>query len=146
MRNFLDAFETRKRSFISAFSIRMTVPLNKNLQKKLNGHVTGKYLLLQPQEESFPRKMTTQYLVLYFNSIVKSFCRTNSAQCFLFSFKYVSQSKFSSRKHWQTFVANTQGNKCSNAFVKMNEWRLQNPNFTWVLLILLEFFLRNTKW
>ena len=27
MRNFWDSFETRKRSFISAFSIRMTVPL-----------------------------------------------------------------------------------------------------------------------
>ena len=28
MRNFQDTFETRKRSFISAFSICMTVPLN----------------------------------------------------------------------------------------------------------------------
>ena len=28
MQNFLDAFETRKRSFISAISICMTVPLN----------------------------------------------------------------------------------------------------------------------
>ena len=27
MRNFQDTFETRKRSFISAFSILMTVPL-----------------------------------------------------------------------------------------------------------------------
>ena len=31
MRNFEDNFETRKRSFISAFSICMTVPLNKIL-------------------------------------------------------------------------------------------------------------------
>ena len=30
MRNFQDTFETRKRSFISAFSICMTVPLIKN--------------------------------------------------------------------------------------------------------------------
>ena len=29
MRNLQDTFETRKRSFISAFSICMTVPLNK---------------------------------------------------------------------------------------------------------------------
>ena len=28
MRNFQDTFETQKRSFISAFSICMTVPLN----------------------------------------------------------------------------------------------------------------------
>ena len=33
MRNFQDTFETRKRSFISAFSISMTVPL-KYLQNK----------------------------------------------------------------------------------------------------------------
>ena len=31
MRNFQDNFETRKRSFISAFLICMTVPLNKHL-------------------------------------------------------------------------------------------------------------------
>ena len=30
MRNFQDTFETRKRSFISAFSICMTVPLRRN--------------------------------------------------------------------------------------------------------------------
>ena len=30
MRNFQDTFETRKRSFISAFSICMTVPLRKD--------------------------------------------------------------------------------------------------------------------
>ena len=29
MRNFQDAFETRKRLFVSAFSICMTVPLNR---------------------------------------------------------------------------------------------------------------------
>ena len=29
MQNFQNTFETRKRSFISAFSICMTVPLNK---------------------------------------------------------------------------------------------------------------------
>ena len=29
MRNFQDTFEARKRSFISAFSISMTVPLRK---------------------------------------------------------------------------------------------------------------------
>ena len=28
MRNFQDTFETQKRLFISAFSIRMTIPLN----------------------------------------------------------------------------------------------------------------------
>ena len=28
MRNFMDTFETRKRSFISAFAICMTVPLS----------------------------------------------------------------------------------------------------------------------
>ena len=47
MRNFQDAFETRKRSFISAFSICMTVPLSTNpsgilikikLKKKLYEH------------------------------------------------------------------------------------------------------------
>ena len=38
MRNFQDIFETRKRSFFSAFSIYMTVPLSKNiLQKKITG-------------------------------------------------------------------------------------------------------------
>ena len=68
MRNFRDAFETRKRSFMSTFSICMTVSLNKNLQKKLNGHVTGKYLLIQPQEVNFSRKMTKQYLVLDLHS------------------------------------------------------------------------------
>ena len=33
MQNFQDAFETRKRSFISAFSICMTVPLSKAFEK-----------------------------------------------------------------------------------------------------------------
>ena len=32
MRNFQDTFESLKRSFISAFSICMTVPLNKGKQ------------------------------------------------------------------------------------------------------------------
>ena len=68
MVNFRGAFETRKRSFISTFSICNTVPLNKNFQKKLNGHVTGKYLLIQPEEVNFPRKVTKQYLLLDFNS------------------------------------------------------------------------------
>ena len=31
MRNFQDTIETRKRSFISVFSICITVPLNKNV-------------------------------------------------------------------------------------------------------------------
>ena len=68
MENFRDAFGTRKLSFISTFSICMTVPLNKNFQRKLNGHVTGKHLLIQPQEVNFPSKMTKQYLVLDFSS------------------------------------------------------------------------------
>ena len=68
MENFRDAFETCKRPFISTFSICMTVPLNKNFEKKLNGHFTGKYLLIQPQEVNFPRKITKQYLLLDFNS------------------------------------------------------------------------------
>ena len=68
MGNFRDAFEIRKRSFMSTFSICMTVYLNKKLQKKLNGHVTGKYLLIQPQEFNFSRKMTNQYLVLDLHS------------------------------------------------------------------------------
>ena len=33
MRNFQDTFETRKRSFISTFSISMTVPLNFPMSK-----------------------------------------------------------------------------------------------------------------
>ena len=53
MGNFRDAFETRKRSFMSTFLICMTVSLKKNLKKKLNGHVTGKYLLIQLQEVNF---------------------------------------------------------------------------------------------
>ena len=68
MENFRDAFETRKRSFTSTFSICMTLPLNIKFQKKLNGHVTGKYLLIQPQEVNFSRKMTKQYLVLDLHS------------------------------------------------------------------------------
>ena len=36
MRNFQDTFETRKRSFISAFSNRMTVPLSKSVTHKCN--------------------------------------------------------------------------------------------------------------
>ena len=31
MRNFQDAFETRKRSFISVFSVCMTVPINEGI-------------------------------------------------------------------------------------------------------------------
>ena len=53
MGNFQDAFETCKRSFMSTFLICMTVSFKKNLQKKLNGHVTGKYLLIQLQEVNF---------------------------------------------------------------------------------------------
>ena len=34
MRNFQDTFETRKRSFISAFSIYMTVPLTPGGNKR----------------------------------------------------------------------------------------------------------------
>ena len=43
MRNFQDTFETRKRSFISAFSICMTVPLRSKLRNKY---------LIQKSEES----------------------------------------------------------------------------------------------
>ena len=63
MEKFRGAFERRNRSFISDFSIRMTVPLNKTSQKKVNGHVTGKYFLIQPQKVNFSRKMTKQWLV-----------------------------------------------------------------------------------
>ena len=44
MRNFQDIFETRKRSFISAFSICMTVPLKKWLMRPngLMANVIGK--------------------------------------------------------------------------------------------------------
>ena len=45
MRNFQDSFETRKRSFISAFSICMTVPLSKN-PKILFEQITLKLNLL----------------------------------------------------------------------------------------------------
>ena len=38
MRNFQDNFETRKRSFISAFSICMTVPLRKSITDDLICH------------------------------------------------------------------------------------------------------------
>ena len=34
MRNFQDTFETRKRSFISAFSIYLTVPLTSSTSRK----------------------------------------------------------------------------------------------------------------
>ena len=43
MRNFQDTFETRKRSFISAFLICMTVPLRSKLRNKY---------LIQKSEES----------------------------------------------------------------------------------------------
>ena len=39
MQNFQDTFEARKRSFISAFSICMTVPLNRH------GHEISAFLL-----------------------------------------------------------------------------------------------------
>ena len=40
MQNFQDTFETRKRSFISAFSVCMTVPLNmKFIECTRNEHV-----------------------------------------------------------------------------------------------------------
>ena len=38
MRNFQDNFETRKRSYISAFSICMTVPLSNNLMIIVDDH------------------------------------------------------------------------------------------------------------
>ena len=42
MRNFQDIFETRKRSFITAFSICMTVPLNPTFQwKKVQQKCSG---------------------------------------------------------------------------------------------------------
>ena len=37
MQNFQDTFETRKRSFVSAFSIYMTLPLS-------NKEITSKYI------------------------------------------------------------------------------------------------------
>ena len=37
MQNFQDTFETRKRSFISGFSICMTVPLNSTIETLVKG-------------------------------------------------------------------------------------------------------------
>ena len=45
MRNFQDTFETRKRSFISAFSICMTVPLNVSLGNEFDKKSSNSLLL-----------------------------------------------------------------------------------------------------
>ena len=47
MQNFLDAFETRKRSFISAFSICMTTPLNLWFNTKLQKVNSENSIILQ---------------------------------------------------------------------------------------------------
>ena len=47
MRNFQDNFETRKRLFISAFSVSMTVPLTRYACKNFASRTTRSHLLLR---------------------------------------------------------------------------------------------------
>ena len=63
MRNFQDTFETRKRSFISASSICMTVPL------MVNYAINGKYISLT--ENHIGNSTLLSFTV--FNAIRKSF-------------------------------------------------------------------------
>ena len=54
MRNFQDTFETRKRSFISGFSICINVPLDKGSSRIWN---EVEFLYLQVSESMFLQKL-----------------------------------------------------------------------------------------
>ena len=72
MRNFQDTFETRKRSFISAFAICMTVPL------KLVSAIFIKFLFFSPNDS--PMKNYEKCFLFY----LKSSFRSRDIQFFVF--------------------------------------------------------------
>ena len=76
MRNFQDIFETRKQSFISAFSICMTVPLKSSIMLKLSYALEKKSII--PVKDS--RNCESESKVFYISTLLTIFLFSDATQ------------------------------------------------------------------
>ena len=115
MRNFQDTFETRKRSFISAFSICMTLPLS-----------SCQVVILDiPQDFS-------SFLYLFLELKYKKYCNFLSCNYFLFTFdrKCLKIIVFSSRDGLKMNRSSIElGKKWHCGYMQLLLWRCQRCQY-----------------